>query len=131
MEKRNRVNSDNSPDEGVIRQIEERLKNATRELHQLAPLLGQAEQVIEFAADQRKNILAAEQVRFIKNGESAASSEVMARECIVYLDKLKMLENNVQDAHRVKAKWRATMCSFEAARSLLARQRETLRTLEG
>src|SRR4029077_7181368 len=125
------MGKDNSPDSGVIEKIEERLKTATRELHELTGMLGMAEQVIEFSSDQRKNILAAEQIRHIQNGESVASSEVMARGNIVYPDKLKVLEGNVMEAHRVKAKWKATMCSFEAARSLLARQRETLRTLEG
>ena len=118
-------------DQSEREQIEKRLKAATRKLHELAPLVGAARQIREFVADQRKNILAGEMYRHIQNGESAAGAEAAARSSPIYLDKLKQLQNQFTEAERCIAEWQATMCSFEACRSLLAMSRETLRTLEG
>jgi hypothetical protein len=118
------------PNSDVINQIEERLKSTTKKLHQLAPLCGSAEQVIEFNSDQRKNILAGEAKRYIERGEGAANSENLARSSPIYLEKIKALETAFSEAQRVKYEWKATMCSFEAARSLLARQRETMHTFQ-
>ena len=117
-------------DQDIINQIEERLKEATRKLHQLAPLVGAAEQVIEFSSDQRKNALASEANRYIQRGESVAGSDTFGRSSPVYLEKLKTLESAYAEAQRVKYEWKANMCSFEAARSLLARQRETIHTFK-
>lgn len=114
----------------IINQIEDRLKAATKELHQLAPQVGQAEQVIEFASDQRKNALAAEAKRYIERGEGAAMSDSLARTSPLYIEKMKQLETDFANAQVTKYKWKATMCSFEAARSLLARQRETIHTFK-
>lgn len=118
-------------DDSEIRAIEKKMKESTGKLHQLAPLLGSAETVIEFSSDQRKNALASEARRYIERGEGAANSEQLARSSPIYLEKIKTLETSYTEAQRVKYEWKATMCSYEAARSLLARQRETLRTLEG
>jgi hypothetical protein len=118
------------PNQDIINQIEERLKSVTKELHQLAPLVGAAEQVIEFNSDQRKNALASEAKRYIERGEGAANSESLARSSPVYLEKMKALEIAFSNAQVTKYKWKAAMCSFEAARSLLARQRETMHTFK-
>lgn len=117
-------------DDSEIRAIEQRMKEATKKLHQLSSLVGAAETVIEFSSDQRKNALAAESKRYIERGEGAAMSEQLGRASPLYLEKVKELENSFTEAQRVKYEWKATMCTYEAARSLLARQRETLRTLE-
>jgi hypothetical protein len=111
--------------------IERRLMDATRKLHQLAPLVGAARQVIEFASDMRKNALAKQQRRYIERGEGAANSEALARSDPLYLQDIQAIELRVTEAYRVRAEWDATMCSFEAGRSLLAMTRETLRTLDG
>jgi hypothetical protein len=118
------------PNNDIITQIEDRLKSSTKTLHMLAPLVGAAEQVIEFNSDQRKNVLAGEAKRYIERGEGAANSENLARSSPIYLEKLKALEIAFAEAQRVKYEWKATMCSFEAARSLLARQRETMHTFQ-
>ena len=119
------------PDDSEIRMIEERMKDATRKLHALVSIIGAAETVIEFNSDQRKNALAGEAKRYIERGDGAANSENLARASVLYLTKIKDLETAFTEAQRVKYEWKATMCSYEAARSLLARQRETLKTLEG
>lgn len=118
-------------DDSEIRAIEKKMKDATSRLHQLAPLCGAAETVIEFSSDQRKNALAAEAKRYIERGEGASNSEQLARSSPLYTDKIKTLETSFTEAQRLKYEWKATMCTYEAARSLLARQRETLKTLEG
>lgn len=118
-------------DDSEIRTIEKKMKDATAKLHSLIPLIGYAETIIDFASDQRKNALASEAKRFIERGEGAANSENLARSSPLYLQKIKELEASYTEAQRKKYEWKATMCTYEAARSLLARQRETLKTLEG
>ena len=116
------------PNQDVIYEIEKKIKDSTATLHKLGPMLGHAEQIVEFSSDQRKNALAAEQKRFIERGESVAGSETLARSSPVYLEAIKELAATYEEAQAIRYKWRATMCSYEAARSLLARQRETLHT---
>jgi hypothetical protein len=125
------MSNNHKPDSSEIEKIEERMKDATRKLHQLVPLIGAAETVIEFNSDQRKNLLAKHQRRYIERGEGAANSEALGRSDPLYLEDIKPLEASHTEAQRIKYEWKATMCSYEAARSLLARQRETLKTLEG
>ena len=111
--------------------IEQRIMEATRKLNQMAPLVGAARQVIEFASDMRKNTLAKHQRKYIERGEGASNSEALARSDPLYLEEVKVIEERVADAYRTRVEWEATMCSFEAGRSLLAMTRETMRTLEG
>jgi hypothetical protein len=118
-------------DQSEAQQIEARLKSATRKLHELAPLLGAAKQVREFSSDQRKNALAKAQRRYLERGEGAAGSEALARSDPLYLEALKALAESHTEAERVIAEWTATMASYDAARSLLAMQREGLKILEG
>ena len=118
-------------DQSEIEKIERRLKDTINKLHQLAPAVGAARQIREFVSDQRKNILAAEAYKHIQNGESVAAAEYRARTSPVYLEKFAELQKNLSEANRVIAEWEASMCEFEACRSLLAMNRETLRTLEG
>jgi hypothetical protein len=113
------------PDYSEIERIEERMKGATQKLHQLVPLIGAAETVIEFSSDQRKNLLAKHSRKYIERGEGAANSDSLGRSDPLYTQEIKTLENAHTEAQRVKYEWKATMCSYEAARSLLARQRET------
>src|SRR4030095_11371972 len=120
-----------SPDSSNIEIIQRRVKESTKRLHELSPHVGAARQVKEFSSDQRKNALAGEQVRYIQRGESLGAAESLARTSPVYLEKLKALEESYKQAETVIAEWQATMATFEAARSLLAMSRETMRTLEG
>lgn len=112
-------------------QLENRLRNSVKALHEMAPAVGSARQIREFASDQRKNILAAEQIRYINRGETVSGSETMARTSPIYLEKLKALESSYAEAERVIASWQATMAAYEANRSLLSMSKEVLRTLEG
>ena len=119
------MNTDATPDYSQVEKIEDRLKSSTAKLHQLARLMGHAEQIIDFVSTQRANILASEQVHFLKD-EGVSASEMMARNSEVYKQKIKDLERSYAEAQGIKYEWKATMATFEAARSLLARQRETL-----
>jgi len=118
-------------DHDQTKAIQERLKEATRTLHKLAPLLGAAKQVKEFSSDQRKMALAKRMRDYITRGEGASNSEALGRSDPLYIEAMKALATQYTEAERIIAEWQATMCSFEAARSLLAMNRETLRTLEG
>ena len=110
--------------------IEQRIMEATRKLNQMAGSVGAARQIIEFSSDMRKNTLAKHQRRYIERGEGAANSEALARSDPLYIEEAKVTEQRVADAYKARAEWDATMCSFEAGRSLLAMTREVLKTLE-
>jgi hypothetical protein len=118
-------------DDKEIRDTQEKMQECIVNLRRLSPLVGAARQIKEFSSDQRKNALAAEQVRFIQRGESVAAAEILARSSPVYITQFKALERNYADACSTIAEWEATFARFEACRSMLAMSREVIRTLEG
>lgn len=113
-------------DDDEIKNIERRMQECIARMRTLAPLVGAARQIKEFSSDQRKNILAGEQVRFIQRGESVAASETLARSSFVYLENLKSLERNYATACGTIAEWEAVFARFEGCRSMLAMARQTL-----
>lgn len=114
-------------DDEEIRQIEEKMQECIARMRVMAPLVGAARQVKEFSSDQRKNILAAEQVKFIKaHGESVSAAEGLARSSPTYLEKFKALETSYADACATLAEWEAVFARFEGCRSMLAMARQTL-----
>jgi hypothetical protein len=119
------------PDHSEAYKLEKNLKEAAKRLQKLAPLVGAARQIKEFASDQRKNILAATQMQFIQRGESVAGAEVCARSNPIYLEKMAALQRDFADAESTIAQWQADFAYYESCRSLMAMQRETMRTLEG
>ena len=120
-----------TPDHTETFKLQKNLQEAVKRLQKLAPLVGAARQVKEFSSDQRKNALAAVQMSFIQRGESVAGSEVCARSSPLYTEKMNALERSYTDAEKTIAQWQADMAYYEACRSLLSMQRETMRTLEG
>jgi hypothetical protein len=113
-------------DDKEIRDIEERMTDCIKTMRRLAPLVGVARQVKEFSGDQRKNALAAEQIKYIQRGESVAASETLARSNPAYIEKFKALEKSFANACGTIAEWEATFARYEACRSMLAMARETL-----
>lgn len=113
-------------DDEEIREIEKKMTECISRMRTLAPMVGGARQVKEFSSDQRKNALAAEQVRFIQRGESVAAAENLARSSPAYLEQFKALEKNFADACGTIAEWEAVFARFEACRSMLAMARQTL-----
>lgn len=109
-----------------IKKIEEKMQECIKQMRTLAPLVGVARQIKEFSSDQRKNVLAAEQVKFIARGESVAAAENLARSSPTYLEKFKALEKSYADSCGTIAEWEATFARFEACRSMLAMARQTL-----
>lgn len=113
-------------DDKEIRDIEEKMQDCIVQMRRLAPLVGAARQIKEFSGDQRKNALAAEQVRFIQRGESVAAAENLARSSPAYLERFKFLEKSFADACGTIAEWEAIFARFEGCRSMLAMARQTL-----
>ena len=118
-------------DDKEIRDIQEKIQDCIKSMRKLAPLVGKARQVKEFSSDQRKNALASEQMKYISRGESVAGAEVMARANPAYLERMKALEKDYAESCGVIAEWEATFARYEAARSIHAMLKETMRTLEG
>jgi hypothetical protein len=112
------------------RQAEQRLRDASNKLHALAPDVAHAKQVLDFAGDRRKNLLARYMAPLLlHSGVSAA--ETHARADAAYQAEFEALAEQSQAAEQVLAEWRATSATFDAARSLLSFSKETIRQLEG
>lgn len=111
--------------------IAARMQSCTRTLHQLAPQVGVARQIVEYDSDRRKQILAIEVVPHIKNGESATAAEHLARASEPYANNLAKLAEQYESAQATLSKWEAEKASFEAARSLLSFSKEGLKALAG
>ncbi len=120
-----------NPDQSEISTIEQRLKSSTKRLHALSAQVGAAKQVRNYDADRRKNLLAKYVVRYLEAGESATAAEQYARADGAYQSELEFLAKGHESAEQTIAEWDAEFASFEAARSLLSMQKETMRTLEG
>jgi hypothetical protein len=114
-----------------ISQVETRLKDATRRLHQLAPQVGAAKQIRQFDTDRRKNLLAKYVVRALKEGHSATAAEAYGRSDEAYQTELAVMSREYEASEKTLAIWEAEQCSFEAARSLLSMMKESLKVLEG
>jgi|SRR4249920_12880 hypothetical protein len=113
-------------DDKEIRDIEKRMTECIATMRKTTALVGVARQVKEFSSDQRKNALAAEQVKYITRGESVSASETLARSNPAYIERFKALEKDYADACGTIAEWEATFARYEACRSMLAMARETL-----
>jgi hypothetical protein len=107
------------------------MQSATRKLHQLAPQVGHAKQIREYDGDRRKMLLSQLVIRFLKEGESSAAAEHLARSSPVYSDGIQKLSEQREEAERIIAMNEAEHCSFKAAQSLLSYDKETLRQLDG
>jgi len=114
-----------------ISQVESRLKDATRRLHQLSPQVGAAKQIRQYDTDRRKNLLSKYVVRALKEGHSATAAEAHGRSDQSYQTELEGLSKQYEGAERTIAEWDSEFASFEAARSLLSMAKESIRVLEG
>lgn len=110
-----------------IRAIERRIIETVAALQALVPSLAESRQVKEFMPDMKKNLLA----RYMSplEGKSAASAEVEARADEGYIHDFAALTEQYTAAEATIAKWQALMARLDAARSLLAVSRETLRQM--
>ncbi len=114
-----------------ISQVETRLKDATRRLHQLSASVGASKQIRQYDTDRRKNLLAKYVVRALKEGHSATAAEAYGRSDEAYQTELEGLSKQYEGAEKVIAEWDAEQASFEAARSLLSMAKESMKVLEG
>ncbi len=114
-----------------ISAVETRLKDATRRLHQLAPMVGSAKQIRNYDGDRKKNLLAKYVVRALKEGHSATAAEAYGRSDEAYQTELAVMSREYEASEKTLAEWEAEQCSFEAARSLLSMMKESLKVLEG
>jgi hypothetical protein len=118
-----------APDYSEIITIEERMKTAAKKLHTFAPQVAQSVTIIDYDSDRRKSLLARYAVKHIKAGESATAADTLARADEAYKAELDALASIYEQANATMREWDAEKCSWETARSLLARQRETINSL--
>ncbi len=113
-------------------EIQKRMMDCTRKLHSLAGPVGAARQIRAFNTRQQEAALSLGVVKAMKEGaDSVAQAERIAQASPDYIRRMAGLEVQLADAEKTIAEWTATMCSYEAARSLLSFNKETLKTLEG
>jgi hypothetical protein len=107
------------------------MKSAAHNLHGMAEESGMARTIVEYDSDRRKNCLARHALKHIKAGESAAAADTLARSDPAYDAELQGFFDQFSQAQATLKKEEAEKCSWETARSLLARMRETIKTLPG
>ena len=118
-----------APDYHEVIAIEKRMKDAARKLHSMAGEVGMAITIIDYDSDRRKNLLARYAVKHIKAGESATAADALARSDAAYKTELNELASTYEQAQATRKQWDAEYCSWDTARSLLARQRVTMDTM--
>ncbi len=107
-----------------------RMAQCTVKLHELSGPVGKARQIKEFSSDMRKNALAAEMIKAVRAGKSGVVAETEARASESYKKTLDVLADQYADAEKTLAEWTATQARFDAARSLLSFNKETIRNLD-
>ena len=105
------------------------MKEAARKLHAMSANLGMALTVIEFASERRKALLARFAAPHLREGESSVSAETLARSNPTYDVEFQALFGQYQEAITQVKEYEIEKISWETARSLLARQREMIRTM--
>lgn len=119
------------PDHSDIVTIEKRMSEAARNLHNMVGDVAMAVTIIDYDSDRRKSLLARYAVKHIKAGESASAADTLARADEAYKKELDAQASVYEQANATMREWDSEKCSWETGRSLLARQRETIKTLPG
>ena len=119
-----------TPDYGEVKELQRRMRKASRTIQQLARVVGQAKTVIRYDADRRKQLLAQYMVKYLKNGESAVGAEAQARADEAYGKELDVQQEEVNTAEGILAQEAAELNAWDTCRSLLSWERESFRNLE-
>jgi hypothetical protein len=115
-----------APDYHEIKKIEEAMKTAALNLHKMEGPVASAITIVDYDSDRRKSLVARYAVKHIKNGESAAAADTLARADEAYIAELNGLRDAYELAQTVRKQDENERLSWETGRSLLARQRKTL-----
>ena len=118
-----------APDHSDIAMIEKRFKEAARKMHSMMGDVGSSITIIDYDGDRRKSLLSTYAVKHIAAGESAAAADTLARADEAYRKELASQSDAYETAQIKRKEYENEYLSWETARSLLARQRETLKTL--
>lgn len=108
---------------------ERKISETVSAISALVPAYANARQIIDYDADRRKQLLA----RWARNaisadkGLSAAMADTLARAHPSYDESLALLANDLTSAYEVQARWQSLMARLDAARSILALTRETMK----
>jgi endonuclease IV len=102
------------------------MQDAISTMEKLAPALGMAKQIVEFASDRRRSALSVNVVPHLKAGESAAAAEHLARASDEYKAEMTKILNETAAAEKTIAQWTLSKIKFECARSLLSTEKSLL-----
>jgi hypothetical protein len=118
-----------TPDHSDITDIEKRMKGASKRMREMSSEVGMADTILRYDSDRRSGLLARYASVHLKAGESATAAETLARADGSHDKELQLLMSQYQDARVKVREFECERITWETSRSLLARQRETLRTL--
>lgn len=113
-----------------ILQTQKQFRVVANQIHKMVPAVAEARQVKEFISDQRKNVLAKHSLPFLADN-SASAAETLARSSEAFVEQFVELQRHYQAAEQTLAEWSALQVKFEALRSLLSMEKETIRNLQG
>lgn len=102
------------------------MQDAIQAMEKLAPALGMAKQIVEFASDRRKSALSMIVVEHLKAGESATAAEHLARADERFRAEMTKILNETASAEKTIGQWVLAKIKFEAARSLLSCEKSLL-----
>ena len=111
--------------------FQEGMMKAAYKLHAMVDEYGLAKQVLAFSSDRKKNLLAKYAAPLLDCGRSQPQAETLARASDEYRAEFEHLCKQDQHAHLIIAKWDAVYCIYEAKRSGLSAQKESMRVLQG
>lgn len=111
-------------DAGQIAILEKRLAFYCRLLTESVNAVAKARQIKDFNSDQRKRVLSVAMKPFLDDGDSATAAETRARASDWHGEQLIALAAAYEEAERALVQHDANVACYDAARSLLALQRQ-------
>jgi hypothetical protein len=112
-------------------EIAKELNEAMVMVKDLSDLAGEAKQILEFASDDRKSILAKHMNPYLLSGDSVAKAEYFARTSEHFISDMDNLRKRVEDAHQTIYNYETGRCMLEARRSLLSHSKYIQDDLQG
>lgn len=106
---------------------EKKIAETVAAISALVPAYALARQVIEYDSDRRKQLLARIAAVALRTGMSATQADTASRATPEYSEELDKLADQLKQAYEVVARWQSLMARLDAARSILALTRETMK----
>lgn len=118
-----------TPDYSDTAAIQKAIYDTLHDIERRIEATAMAKQVKEYSSEQRKNLLARHMLKPLKDGESVAAAETMARASIEYEKDFALLCDQHRKAEQHTLQTDALFSKLDALRSLLSMAKETARLM--